>query len=71
MNIKNHYNNINYSEIGFLNRVQMAQFLGVSQRKLSMMVSSRQIPVIRIGRSVRFDLNKVIRALEKYTIEED
>ncbi len=49
----------------------MAQFLGVSQRKLSMMVSNRQIPVIRIGRSVRFDLNKVITALEKYTIEED
>ena len=71
MNIKNHYNNINYSEIGFLNRVQMAQFLGVSQRKLSTMVSSRQIPVIRISRSVRFDLNKVITALEKYTIEED
>jgi excisionase family DNA binding protein len=71
MNNIHNYKKINYREIGFLNRVQMAQFLGVSQRKLSMMVSNRQIPVIRIGRSVRFDLNKVITALEKYTIEED
>ena len=50
----------------------MAQFLGVSQRKLSMMVSNRQIPVIRIGKiTARIDLNKVRTALEKYTIEED
>ena len=71
MNYNHHnYKKINYREIGFLNRLQMAQFLGVSERKLSTMMRNRQIPFLKLDRSVRFDLNEVIKALKKLTIEE-
>ena len=54
---------------GLFNRSQMARYLGISERKLSTMVSLRQIPVIRIGRCVRFDYIDVRKALKKLTIE--
>ena len=70
MNNIHNYKKINYREIGFLNRLEMAQFLGVSERKLSTMMRNRQIPFLKLDRSVRFDLNEVIKALKKLTIEE-
>jgi excisionase family DNA binding protein len=54
---------------GLFNRSQMARYLGISERKLSTMVSLRQIPVIKIGRCVRFDHIDVRKALNKLTIE--
>lgn len=55
---------------GLLNRRQVAQFLGVSERTIGNMVRQRRIPIIRWGRNVRFDPVKVRRALGKYEIEE-
>jgi len=55
---------------GLFNRSQMARYLGISERKLSTMVSLRQIPVIRLGKCVRFDPVKVRVALSKYEIDE-
>ena len=53
-----------------LNRKQIAKFIGVSQRTISNMVRRRQIPMIKFGRSVRFDPVRVRKALEKYEIQE-
>ena len=54
---------------GLFNRQQIAELIGVSTRTISKMVSSRHIPVIKFGKSVRFDPSKVLKALEKYEIE--
>jgi excisionase family DNA binding protein len=54
---------------GLFNRQQIAELIGVSTRTISKMVSSRRIPVIKFGKSVRFDPYKVLKALEKYEIE--
>jgi excisionase family DNA binding protein len=54
---------------GLFNRQQVAELIGVSTRTISNLVSSRRIPVIKFGKSVRFDPYKVLKALEKYEIE--
>ena len=53
-----------------LNRKQITKFIGVSERTISNMVRRRQIPVIKFGRSVRFDSVRVRKALGKYEIQE-
>ena len=54
---------------GLFNRQQVAELIGVSTRTISNLVSSRRIPVIKFGKSVRFDPSKVLKALEKYEID--
>ena len=54
---------------GLFNRQQIAELIGVSTRTISNLVSSRRIPVIKFGKSVRFDPSKVLKALEKYEID--
>ena len=55
---------------GYLNRQQIAKFLGVSVRTISNMIQQRRIPFIKFGGTVRFDPVKVRKALEKYEIQE-
>ena len=69
MNNTENIPNRNLSLVGFMNRREMARFLGISERKLSTMVSRREIPVIKLGRSVRFDPIKVKKALKRLTID--
>jgi excisionase family DNA binding protein len=54
---------------GLFNRKQIADYIGVSERTVSNMMRQRRIPVIKIGKSVRFDPSKVRKALDKYEIE--
>ena len=54
---------------GLFNRKQIADYIGVSERTISNMMRQRRIPVIKIGKSVRFDPTKVRKALDKYEIE--
>ena len=54
---------------GLFTRKQIAYYIGVSERTISNMMRKRLIPVIKIGKSVRFDPSKVRRALNKYEIE--
>jgi len=54
---------------GLFNRKQIAYYIGVSERTISNMMRKRLIPVIKIGKSVRFDPSKVRKALDKYEIE--
>lgn len=69
MNNSENIPNRNLSLVGFMNRREMAHFLGISERKLSTMVSRREIPVIKLGRSVRFDPIEVKKALKRLTID--
>jgi len=57
------------TKIGLFNRKQIADYIGVSERTISNMMRQRRIPVIKIGKSVRFDPSKVRKALDKYEIE--
>jgi excisionase family DNA binding protein len=59
----------NVTQSGLFTRKQIADYIGVSERTVSNLVSSRRIPVIKFGKSVRFDPSKVLKALEKYEIE--
>lgn len=54
---------------GLFNRKQIADYLGVSERTVSNMMSRRIIPVIKFGRNVRFDPVMVHKAMTKYQIE--
>ena len=51
------------------NRREIADYIGVCEGTISNMMTKRVIPVIKIGKSVRFDPIKVRKALEKYEIE--
>ena len=54
---------------GLFNRRQIADYIGVSERTISNMMRQRRIPVIKIGKTVRFDPLKVRKALERYEID--
>jgi excisionase family DNA binding protein len=57
------------TQSGLFNRKQIADYIGVSERTISNMMRKRLIPVLKIGKTVRFDPPKVKAALEKYEIE--
>jgi excisionase family DNA binding protein len=57
------------TQIGLFTRKQIADYIGVSERTVSNMMRQRRIPVIKIGKTVRFDPLKVRKALEKYEID--
>lgn len=48
----------------------VANLLKFSLRKVDYLMARHAIPFYRIGRSVRFDMEKVLRALNKYEIHE-
>ena len=58
-----------FMQSGLFTRKQIADYIGVSERTISNMMRKRIIPVIKIGKSVRFDPSKVRKALDKYEIE--
>jgi len=58
-----------FMQSGLFTRKQIADYIGVSERTISNMMRQRRIPVIKIGKSVRFDPSKVRKALDKYEIE--
>jgi excisionase family DNA binding protein len=53
----------------FMDASELASFLGVSLRTVRTMQQRRLIPFVKIGRSVRFRLSQVEKALEKLTIQ--
>ena len=58
-----------FMQSGLFTRKQIADYIGVSERTISNMMRQRRIPVIKIGKTVRFDPTKVRKALDKYEIE--
>ena len=62
--------NSKLTQSGLFKRKQIADYIGVSERTISNMMRKRLIPVIKFGKSVRFDPKRVRQALEKYEIEE-
>jgi excisionase family DNA binding protein len=52
-----------------INTKQLADSLGFSERHIANLVKSRRIPRLKIGKSVRFNLNAVLKSLNAY--EED
>jgi excisionase family DNA binding protein len=53
-----------------ITKPELAQFLRVSERTVDNYVASRRIPYIKIGRSIRFQLADVQKALKKFTVRE-
>jgi excisionase family DNA binding protein len=53
-----------------LNKRQLAAQLGVGLRTVEELMSARRIPVIRLSRQLlRFDLTRVVTALEKFEVK--
>ena len=69
MQVNKSINTTTLMQGGLFNRKQIADYIGVSERTISNMMRQRRIPVIKIGKSVRFDPTKVRKALDKYEIE--
>ena len=65
----NFHEKVDFRVRGLLSRKEMARYLNISERKLSTMMTNREIPFIKLGRSVRFNLFEVLDALERFTIE--
>lgn len=53
-----------------LTRLELAAFLKLSPRTIDRYVASRRIPFIKIGKTLRFQLADVHRALKRFTVEE-
>jgi excisionase family DNA binding protein len=53
-----------------MTKAELAEFLRVSDRTVDNYVIGRVIPYIKIGRSVRFRLADVEKALSRYTVKE-
>ena len=69
MDNKNIKNSSSFTQGSLFNRREIADYIGVCERTVSNMMAKRVIPIIKIGKSVRFDPIKVRKALEKYEIE--
>ena len=50
---------------GLLNSAQTADLLGISRRTLAELIATREIGIVRIGRSVRFDIVDVRAFIEQ------
>lgn len=49
----------------YVTRVELARILKVSVRKVDSMIAEKEIPVIRLGKAVRFRLEDVERRLDE------
>ena len=62
---------INPNALGFyITKPQLAERLQVSLRSIDNYLKKKKIPVIRLGKSVRFRFSDVEKALERYTVRE-
>jgi excisionase family DNA binding protein len=50
--------------------MDVAREYGISLRAVDKLISQRAIPYKKLGRSVRFDLDAVERALSRFTVRE-
>jgi len=57
------YTHVNEHKGELCNQRQMAEILGCTPRTVGNLVRRNKIPVIRVGRLVRFEPDKVIAAL--------
>jgi excisionase family DNA binding protein len=53
-----------------LDKRQLSVALNASIRTIDSWVSQKKIPHRKIGRMIRFDLDRVMAALDRYTIKE-
>ncbi len=53
----------------FLNKKELAEYLGVKVGTLSVWVCYRKIPFARIGRLVKFDLRKIDAWIAENSVE--
>jgi excisionase family DNA binding protein len=58
----------NYSRL--LNKRELGEFLGKSLRSVDRLIYSRRIPFLKVGGAVRFRLEDVERALDRFMVKE-
>ena len=57
-----------YEQMGFPELIDvhaLAEFLGVGERYVRRVVAERQVPTVKLGRLVRFDLAEIRRWLDE------
>lgn len=55
---------------GWVRKRDLAQYLSLSLRSVDNLIARKAIPFVRLGRSVRFRIADVDRALERFTRKE-
>jgi excisionase family DNA binding protein len=61
-------NNTNTENEFFLTKVELADRCRVSPRTIDNWISQKKIPVIKIGRVMRYKWNDVLEALESHEV---
>jgi excisionase family DNA binding protein len=55
---------------GLLKTPELAEAINLSPRSIQYLAKRRAIPYLKIGKSVRFRLADVLKALERFTVKE-
>lgn len=53
----------------FLNKKELAEYLGLKEGTVSVWVCYRKIPFVRVGRLVKFDLRKIDAWIAENSVE--
>ncbi len=53
----------------FLNKKEIAEYLGLKEGTVSVWVCHRRIPFVRVGRLVKFDLRKIDAWIAENSVE--
>ena len=53
----------------FLNKIELAEYIGVKEGTISVWVCHKKIPYVKVGRLVKFDLRKIDQWLEERSVE--
>jgi excisionase family DNA binding protein len=61
----------NQDEVRLLNVKEAARFLGTTPASLYSMVWRREVPFVKLGRSVRFDVNDLDALIEDSKVKPD
>ncbi len=58
------------NNVGWVKKSDLAKHLSLSVRSIDNLIARRAVPFVRLGRSVRFKISDVDRALERFTRKE-
>lgn len=53
----------------FIDKDALAGYLGLTRRGVECLMARRRIPYMRVGGRIRFQLSKVLKALERFEVK--
>jgi excisionase family DNA binding protein len=59
----------NVTSLRFLTKDELAAVLGLKRRGVECLMKARRIPYVKVGGRVRFQLDRVLNALERHKVK--